>query len=579
MALPIKWGGSDAFTHLLIVGATRSGKTATILKPLIYQMMLAKKRGMPLGISCVEPKGDVAQMVADMAKEMDLPYTHIDPTQPDITGKFNPMEGDINSVAETTVIVLKGLFGKQDPFFAMMQESAAMNVTMLLKELHGDNMDIIDVLDTLRDLNVLKQKVNELKRRGGSQDLIRFFEAELLGDMADKYRQFAIGLRAQLEGLVRNNNLRSIMSGKSSINIDEHFETGGILAVNTALGMLRSSGDAFGQFVIMHLQNATFRRPGTEDTRIPHFLIVDEYSRYINPDVEIFLSLAAEYRVSGMFAIQSLSQLEVESGKYSARAIKNSILTNCRNKIVFGGVGMNDAIEFAEMFGKDKILMRQATYKNRILLPNLFPESFRDTESEEYRFDPTDILDGLQRFHYVHQMVQDGRLQEPGIGKGVFVPREWKEIREWEQPLIRKTNFIEKLLGMKPNNDVVKTLDDLTDEELREIEEETNQETFRLLSSEKEVQTELAVHNSEKEKHGTLHNYKNNQPDKEYVENEYVEVEDGIAEPKEEPMWEQQEKEEAVVLLNDQPEHDVTTKQVMPKTETRASDFNDDGFW
>lgn len=578
MAIPIKWGGSDAFTHLLVVGATRSGKTATILKPLIYQMMLAKKRGMPLGISCVEPKGDVAQMVADMAKEMDLPYTHIDPTQPDITGKFNPMEGDINDVAETTVIVLKGLFGKQDPFFAMMQESAAMNVTMLLKELHGDNMDIIDVLDTLRDLDILKQKVNELKRRGGNQDLIRFFEAELLGDMADKYRQFAIGLRAQLEGLVRNNNLRSIMSGKSSINIDDHFETGGILAVNTALGMLRSSGDAFGQFVIMHLQNATFRRPGTEDTRIPHFLIVDEFSRYINPDVEIFLSLAAEYRVSGMFAIQSLSQLEVESGKYSARAIKNSILTNCRNKIVFGGVGMNDAIEFAEMFGKDKILMRQATYKNRILLPNLFPESFRDTESEEYRFDPTDILDGLQRFNYIHQMVQDGRLQEPGIGKGVFVPRDWKEVREWEQPLIKRTNIIEKILGMKPNNDVVKTLDDLTDEELRQIEEETSQESFAMLKSENEVKTELAVNNAEKEKYGTLHGYKDDEDYQEEIkpEKEAVKVplqENLVIEEVEDEI------EEAVVVLNEQPSYEKTTKQVMPKTKERPSDFNDDGFW
>ncbi|RKJ47311.1 type IV secretory system conjugative DNA transfer family protein, partial [Butyricicoccus sp. 1XD8-22] len=87
-------------------------------------------------------------------------------------------------------------------------------------------------------------------------------------------------------------------TGKGDIDIDKHFEEGGVLAVNTALGMLRKSGDAFGQFVIMHLQNGTFRRPGTERTRVPHFLIVDEYSRYINPDVEIFLSLAAEYRVA-----------------------------------------------------------------------------------------------------------------------------------------------------------------------------------------------------------------------------------------------------------------------------------------
>src|SRR5690606_31017187 len=198
------------------------------------------------------------------------------------------------------------------------------------------------------DQAVLEAKVAELKQRDGMTDLVHFFESELLGSMRDKYRQFVIGLRAQLENVVSNDALRSIMTGKSSIDIDAHFEKGGILAVNTAMGKLRTSGDAFGQFVIMHLQNGTFRRPGTEDTRIPHYLIVDEYSRYINPDVEMFLSLAAEYKVAGVFATQSLGQLEVESGKIGPKAMKQAILTSCRNKIAFGGLSAEDAKQFAE---------------------------------------------------------------------------------------------------------------------------------------------------------------------------------------------------------------------------------------
>src|SRR5690606_11072765 len=223
------------------------------------------------------------------------------------------------------------------------------------------------------DQAVLEAKVAELKQRDGMTDLVHFFESELLGSMRDKYRRFILGLRAQLENVVSNDALRSIMTGKSRIDIDVHFENGGILAVNTAMGKLRTSGDAFGQFVIMQLQNGTFRRPGTEDTRIPHYLIVDEYSRYINPDVEIFLNLAAEYKVAGIFATQSLGQLEIESAKLSARAMKRAILGGCRNIITFGGIKSEDAKEFADELGKDKIIMRQSTYKNRILLPNLFP--------------------------------------------------------------------------------------------------------------------------------------------------------------------------------------------------------------
>src|SRR5699024_5160456 len=215
-----------------------------------------------------------------------------------------------------------------------------------------------------------KQKVAELEQKQGNTDLVDFFKSELLGSMADKYRQFVIGLRAQLENILSNESLRKIITNKSSVNIDEHFEKCRLLAVNTALGKIRSSGDAFVQFSTMHLHSATLRRTPTEDDSVvPHFMIVDEYSRYINADVEIFLSIAATYKVAGIFAIQSLSQLEIESGKYSAEAMRNSILNNTRNKLVFGGVAMDDARAFSDMFGEDEIVMRQSTYKNRIVLP------------------------------------------------------------------------------------------------------------------------------------------------------------------------------------------------------------------
>jgi type IV secretory pathway TraG/TraD family ATPase VirD4 len=83
MGMPIVWQGSDCFTHMLAVGPTRCGKTATILKPMIYQLLLQKKRGIPLGISVVEPKGDVAAMVNEMCLEMGIPCTHVDPDKPD----------------------------------------------------------------------------------------------------------------------------------------------------------------------------------------------------------------------------------------------------------------------------------------------------------------------------------------------------------------------------------------------------------------------------------------------------------------------------------------------------------------
>lgn len=431
----IIWGGDDPFTHTLCVGPTRCGKTATVLKPLIYSILLAKKRGIPCGLSIIEPKGDVARMVKEMAEAMGLKdqLVYIDPLYPDETQRINVMKGNKQDVAEATVAVLKSLFGKQDAFFATVQELSSRKVTLLLKELYGDNMDIMDVLANLRDVALLQTNVEKLRQLQGTNDLVQFFDNELLGtgNMADKYRQFIVGLRAQLENITSNEHLKAIVTGRSDIDLDEHFEEGKILAVNTALGMLGRSGDAFGMFMAMHLQLATFRRKGTESTRVPHYLIIDEYSRYINPDVERFLSIAAEYRVALIAAIQSLGQLELESGNLSAKAMKRAILTSTRNKIIFGGLEYEDAEEVSKIMGKDLIRERARTFSGGIL-ENILPKQYKEQEEEKERFYSTFLMDGLPRFHYVHKLLVGGTPQEPGIGVGSFIPRDWKEQLEIE---------------------------------------------------------------------------------------------------------------------------------------------------
>src|SRR5699024_3355801 len=337
------------------------------------------------------------------------------------------------------------------------------NVIYLLKELFGDNFDLGTVLRTLRDLDLMTEYVESFKNQiiseGGNpehNEIINFFEEEMVGDMAEHYRKLILGLSAQLENLNSKQNINKVLMGEGDLNANEHLKKGGLLAVNSSLGRLRRSGDAFGQLLIMNLQYAIFRRDGTEKTRIPHFLIVDEYSRYMNPDVEIFLSLAAEYRVSGILAAQSLGQLEVSTGDITGEVMKRTIMTSCRNKITFGGLSYLDAQEFSEEFGMDRVIMRQSTYQNRVMYPKFFPESYRDTEQEEYRFSYTDIMDGLPRFHFIHKLMQDGKQQPPGIAKGDFVPRNWKELREWEKEAKpfeeNKADVMEKrgiLVGLK----------------------------------------------------------------------------------------------------------------------------------
>jgi len=122
----------------------------------------------------------------------------------------------------------------------------------------------------------------------------------------------------------------------------------------------------------------------------------------------------------------------VESGKISARAMKQSIMTSCRNKIAFGGLSAEDAIEFSREFGKKRVIRRESTFKQQTIVPNILPETYRDTEKEEDRIFYTQLMDGLPRFHFVAKLLKDGTPQPPKLGKGSFVPHDWKERREWE---------------------------------------------------------------------------------------------------------------------------------------------------
>lgn len=403
--------GKDQYLHTGIIGPTGTGKTSTTIKPAVLQYLEKIKAGEKLGVTILEPSGDLCDDVAEMCERMGIPYTHIDPIKLD--SKFNPLQGDASIAAEATRTVLKNMFGKQEAFFSQVQQTAARNVILLLKEVHGDKLDLMDVVRCLRDTAVLNSKVTDLEKKKGNTDLVQYFRNELLGSMKDKYMQFAMGLRMQLEDILGNEHIKRTMTGKSSINLDKHLAEGGrVLLVNTALGSLGSLGNAFGQFFLMHFQGAVFRRPGTEWTRVPHVLFIDEFPLYLNPEFQRFLAIGRKYRCAGYLALQTLSQLSAEDSKVLTKIV--------RNKIVFGGLEEEDARKFEKEFGQKEVIMKQATYDNHILMPSIFAKGYRVTKVLEPRYPYTELME-LEAYHFIYRIVKDGRLQPPGEAVSKFV--------------------------------------------------------------------------------------------------------------------------------------------------------------
>lgn len=459
----------DRFGHMVIVGPTGCGKTSKIIKPGIWQdlldikrkriaykkltdsiehdynkgierikkkknwsfekkqekiIQLHEKREKRLksinkqeyiaGLTVVEPKGDLAEDVVKMCKALKLyDYKYINPLNEN-TDILNIMQGDPDEVAETNRTVLKNLFGRQEQFFALIQETTARNTILLIKKLKGDALDIIDVARALRDEETLRGIVELYEKNYGTDDLVQFFRSEVFGTLKDKYYQFALGLRQQLEDIGGNKYLRRVLIGNSTVNLDKHLEEGGILIVNTCMGPLGTLGDTFGEFVIMHLQNAIFRRPGNEWTRPYHYIWIDEAPRYMNQDLERLLAIGRSYVASANLSIQVGDQLVLSEKKEFA----GILLANCRTKIIFGGVPEKDARMFAEEFGKDKTKTKQYTYnyKSLLALPTLVPKSYRTTEKEEHRFTATEIMElksYRKKAEAIIKYIRDGAVQRP----------------------------------------------------------------------------------------------------------------------------------------------------------------------
>ena len=86
------------------------------------------------------------------------------------------------------------------------------------------------------------------------------------------------------------------------------------------------------------MQNAVLRRPGTEKSRVPNFLYIDEFPDFICKATEPIFTMYRKYKIGTVISAQNLEQLNV-SGE------KQTILANCVSKIFTGG-GVKEELEW-----------------------------------------------------------------------------------------------------------------------------------------------------------------------------------------------------------------------------------------
>ena len=320
------------------------------------------------GITVLSPDREISDHMISVCNNFGLSYNIIDPSDKNSIG-LNPfVYDDTNKIAITISSVLKTMLdiSKEAPDETYRESvviQAIENMSILLKEMYprmnqGMLPNLEDMLKMFTNFDLVEKMCEilahdeELKEKYSTQ--IAYFKKNFYKDGINRknteiYIDAAI---SQLDKLLRIPGVKSILCNRhNNIDFDKSLANGDIIFVCTRRGDLgASSHKAFGLFFLISMQNAVLRRPGSEKSRVPNFLYIDEFPDFICKSTEPIFTMYRKYKIGTTISAQNLEQLESASSKAS----KQTILSNCANKIFTGGGNIDELEWWEKEFGQKR---------------------------------------------------------------------------------------------------------------------------------------------------------------------------------------------------------------------------------
>lgn len=314
------------------------------------------------GVTVMSPDREISDHMIDVCKNLGLTYNIIDPTDKNSIG-LNPfVYDDTNKIAITISSVMKAMvdISKYELFKELQVIQAIENISILLKEIYpkmneGMLPNLEDMLKMFTNFDLIEKmcKILEhdesLKEKYNTQ--LVYFKNNFYKDSPNKHNtEIFISVVADiLDRLLRVPGVKNILCNRhKNIDFDKMLANGDITFVCTRRGDLGAANHkAFGLFFLISMQNAVLRRPGSEKSRVPNFLYIDEFPDFICKAVEPIFTMYRKYKVGTIISSQNLEQLNVSGAK-------KTILSNCVNKIFTGG-GVIDELEWwSSEFGQKR---------------------------------------------------------------------------------------------------------------------------------------------------------------------------------------------------------------------------------
>ncbi len=396
-----------------------------------------------LGLTSIAPDFESTSRLINVCKNFHIKYNLIDPSNPNSIG-LNPfVYDDALKIAITISSTLKGMYVNAHPEISDTYREefiiqAIENLTLILKEMYprlneGNLPNLEDMLKLLTNFDLVEKMCEIMKQ---DEELAEKYSVPLLyfkknfyknssgRSDTEKYLYLAV---SQLDNLLRLPGVKTILCNRTNnIDFDKALKNGEVTFVCTRRGDLgRTTHKAFGLFFILSMQGAVLRRPGNENSRIPHFLYIDEFPDFVCKDTEAIFTLYRKYKVATTITAQNLAQLE---GNWPEMKYKDTILSNCASKIFLGDATPDEL----EWWSKEFTKRREWVYSNNMDMKKLeYDSKYNGVKYDWASFFAPNKLATLSFKMAAVKLKTDGGGFNVGEGKFDFIGAKYKE----EQPM------------------------------------------------------------------------------------------------------------------------------------------------
>jgi len=326
----------DRYAHAHIVGSTGTGKSK-LLEHIVRQWLNS-----PNGMCLMDPHGllykDLLIYISTQRPDLSDRVILFDPAGDDdsLLG-FNPIPKGVRNIDYITNMmmtsIIKSMGGKPEDFPRISSMLRLIFYPVIKHEL-----TILETVPFLyhqhkdRRFDLLKGVYNE-------QVLSGWADFEKLPPREQK--NYIEGPSNRLVSFLENHRIREIISQRDTVfDLTEVMNSGKILLCNLAGGneIPRENCQLLGIMLVNEFFRVAKLRDPHDPNLKPFNLIIDEFAQYVTRDIAYALEETRKFGLFLTLAHQHLAQLKKEDEYLYA-----SVMTNCKHKMVFGGLSVEDA--------------------------------------------------------------------------------------------------------------------------------------------------------------------------------------------------------------------------------------------